>query len=87
MICRTCQDEFDPKERRTCYGYIDQCDDCGRREKKEPDRIIGRRGEKGIGIEIFKTRIKTMKSFIRNENRGVGPIGLNLNSTTAPEKE
>jgi hypothetical protein len=80
-ICRTCGDEYEPEQRKHRFGFIDQCDDCGRRERNEPDRSLGRRGEKGIGIEIFRTNLTNVRTFLRNENRAFGPTGLNLQST------
>jgi len=80
IICRTCKEEFDPAKKRVRFGYVNQCDDCGRSEKNEPDRFLGRRGEKGIGIELFRTNLSGIKTYLKNENRSFGPGGLNLGS-------
>lgn len=67
MNCKYCSSTIPPK--RATLGY-DICLNCAEKTTK---RYLGRRMEKCIGIEIFRTDIDFVKSTLKRENRIFGP--------------
>lgn len=73
MDCRICGEPIPQKRADLKY---DTCIECAERHTK---RFLGRRGEKGIGIEIFRTDLTNIGGYLNKENHVFGP-GLGIES-------
>ena len=86
-ICRTCDEEFDPKSKpRRSKGFIDECCVCGNINGGEVERFLGRPGatHKGANIEIFRDNLNYYANALRRESAcGMAP-NLGVASTTSP---